>query len=80
MSRTEGVIVGIEKNRIGGIELAIAALLLQDERLEKPGGVRTMPFYRACIRHRLQILVLGGERLRKLFRRTPNGEISLEQR
>jgi hypothetical protein len=33
----------------------------EDKRLEKPAGVRQMPFGRADIGHRLDRLVLGGQ-------------------
>ena len=41
--------------------------LLEHKGLEKPGGVRQMPFDRTRVGHRLQRAILGRQRLRKAF-------------
>jgi hypothetical protein len=65
MARTGRDIIRIEQKREAFIEDAIGRVVrLNQKRLEEPGGVRAMPFGRAGVRHRLDCLVLGGERRR----------------
>ena len=72
MHRACGVVVRIEEICVLGNSIAIARHpFFQNEGLEKPGGVRKMPFRRAYFRHRLHNAIFGSEILRQ-FR----GEIS----
>ena len=45
---------------------------VQQELLEKPGGMRAVPFGRAGIRHRLDDLVLGRQRRGESFGMRPD--------
>src|SRR2546423_1809911 len=50
--RSKLLVVGIEKLLVSGIEGFIpGSARAKDESLEKPGGVRQMPFCRATVRH-----------------------------
>ena len=51
----------------------------QQELLEKPGGVRAMPFRRTGVRHRLHDLILRAERGRTALGLAPDGEIGFHQ-
>ena len=54
--------------RIGRIEDAVAReMMLQQEGLEEPGGVRQMPLGRRHVGHGLHHHVLGQQRLRKFL-------------
>jgi hypothetical protein len=37
-------------------------VLAEQELLEKPGGMGAVPFRRACVRYRLNLLILRGQR------------------
>ena len=68
MARPHRLVIGVEQIGEGRVEHAILpGERAEDEGLEKPAGVRQMPFCRAGIGHRLDRLVLGrqigGERL-----------------
>src|SRR6266404_2181612 len=67
MTRTGGLIIGVEEVGEGRVEDPIARVEpSEDERLEEPGRMREMPLCRADIRHRLDRLILrrqiGGKR------------------
>src|SRR4051794_32744953 len=50
--RSKLLVVGVEKLLVSGIEECISGIVrAEDESLEKPGGVRQMPFCRATVRH-----------------------------
>ena len=60
--RTGADIIGIEQEGVVRVESFVARTMLgQQELFEEPGGMGTVPFGRACVRHRLDLLVLGGQ-------------------
>ena len=62
MTRTDGLIVGVEQEAERRIERPIIRHMWhKHELLEKPGHMRSMPFYWAGIRHRLDALILLRE-------------------
>src|SRR5207249_476976 len=62
MHRAGGVVIGVKKIGVLGNCISIARHpFFQNEGLEKPGGVRKMPFRRAYFRHRLYNAIFGSE-------------------
>ena len=62
MPRADSFVIGIEQKAEAIVVNAIAGKMRrQQERLEEPGRVRTMPLRRAGIGHRLQHLVFGRD-------------------
>src|ERR1700681_743151 len=58
-------IIGIEQERIVGMKgLVSRAVFAEQELLEEPGGMGAVPFRRACVRHRLNQLILRRQRSR----------------
>src|SRR5688572_2515167 len=81
MTRTNGEIVRIEQHAERRMERTIPGEGgLQDERLEKPGGVREVPFDRARVGHRLQRAIFGRQRLREALGLRPYPLESLHER
>src|SRR6516165_3578614 len=79
MTRTNGFVVGVEQIGESRVEDPVAWIERgQDERFEKPGRVRQMPFRRADIRHRLDSLVLGRQIDRKRLAGSPYGSEPVE--
>ena len=57
------LVVGVEEVGVGGVEGAVPGQLgLEQERLEEPRRVGPVPLGRAHVGHRLDRLVLGGQR------------------
>ena len=62
MARTERFVIGIEQMRVARIERAVTRRMgRKHDRLEKPAGVREVPFDRTRVGHGLDALVLGGQ-------------------
>ena len=57
----QGLIVGVEQLLKPRIDRLVFRIGRQDHRLEKPAGVRQMPFAGAAIRHRLGRQILGRQ-------------------
>ena len=71
MHVTGGVVIGIEKERVFGNGRDVAGdKFFQDERFEKPGSVREMPFRWAHIRHRLHDAIFRLEIAREQFEKS----------
>ncbi|CAM8770751.1 hypothetical protein NCM_01976 [Burkholderia pseudomallei] len=67
MPRAERFVIRIEEIRIARIEQPVAARMpREDHGLEEPCRMREMPLRRTRVRHRLQRLVLRGQRPREL--------------
>ncbi len=83
--RPDRFVVGVEEVRVRRIERRVAAALAfgvgrEQEGLEEPRGVRPMPFRRTHIRHRLDHLVLVGERRGELVGEVSNPSVVIVQR
>ena len=79
VTRTGGDIVRVEKKRKSFVEDPVRGVVRhQQELLEEPGDMRAVPLGRACIRHRLNDLVLGRQMRRTLFRFRPHTTKSLK--
>jgi hypothetical protein len=62
MPRPDGLVVGVEQEPELGVELLMVRFgPSKDEGLEEPRRVRSVPFRRAHVRHRLDRLVLGRQ-------------------
>src|SRR5262245_20684887 len=60
MHRPDGLVIRVEKVVIALVEQRVVRhVRLQDERFEKPRGVREMPFRWTDVRHALHDIVLG---------------------
>jgi hypothetical protein len=80
MARADRFVVGVEQEPILGIEGAIRGdEFLEDEFLEKPGGVGQMPFGRTGIGHRLDRGIGVRERLGQLHAAGATGDPSRKQ-
>ena len=63
MTRAGGDVIGIEQEGKAFVENFVGRIVRpEQELLEEPGDVRAVPFGRARIRHRLDLLVLGRQR------------------
>ena len=68
MARPDRFVIGIEQIIEGRVEFfVIRGAGLENERLEKPCDVGEVPFGRADIRHRLNLLVLDRQAAGDLF-------------
>ena len=80
VARTGTDIIGIEQIGIIGMEgLVIPAVLAEQELLEEPGGMGAVPFCRACVWHRLDQLILRGQRGGSALGLVSHREISFRQ-
>ena len=77
--RTDAVVVRVEEKRVRRIDGLVARKVRrQQERLEKPGDVGQVPLGRADVGHRLENLVLDGQRPAEPLRRSPDLAIACE--
>ena len=68
MAGPQGFVLGIEQIAECWIEFVVTRRMwLQNERFKKPGDMGEVPFCRADIRHRLNLLVLDGQASGDLF-------------
>src|SRR6516164_6177055 len=73
---TRGVIVRVEQVSVLRMyRCVVRQSLLENKGLEKPAGVRQMPFRGAYLRHGLNNAILGLERLAELFAEFPHPTI-----
>ena len=73
-------VVGIEEVGVGLVRGLVAGEVgLQEEGLEEPAHVRQVPLGGADVLHRLDDVVLGGERLAELLRERPYRAVPVGQ-
>src|SRR5215213_1319860 len=61
--RSGADIIGVEQKGVVGMKGSVApTMFAEQELLEEPGGVGTVPFGGAGVRHRLDQLIFSGER------------------
>src|SRR4051812_16973735 len=59
LSPSDGFVIGVEEEAVTRVEDGIVRVAAEDELLEEPAGVASMPLGRARVRHRLRRLVFG---------------------
>ncbi len=76
MARAFRFIIAVEQERPAlVVQLVAGNMVAQDERLEKPGEMRKMPFGGGRVRHRLRRRVAVGERRGQIEAERAHGEI-----
>lgn len=76
----DGVVIGIEEHPEGRLERPeIRFMALQDQGLEKPGGVPEVPLGRAGVGHRLDAAVFIAERRGELHAAVADMLVMLDQ-